>query len=62
MIELDDEIADGITKASLKWHRDNTKDMVEKHQRGEYVHPDDVVYNIELLGALNVVLAYFGEK
>jgi len=60
MIELDDDIADGITLATLKEHLKMANDFLEKFENGGYLHPDDVVSNMHLVRALKVVIDYFG--
>lgn len=63
------EISDGITLATLiesranlqseldQWHA-NPKD--EMNPGGVWMHPDDVVINMKLVSAMNIIIGYFG--
>ena len=68
-IELDGEIADGIALAVLKDQRAYLKKELaqwkknpksETNPTGYWLHPEDVVYNMQTIAALDVVIDYFG--
>jgi hypothetical protein len=59
-LEIDYETADRITLLALKDHQAYIKKELKRHKKGEWMHPEDVVYNIELLKALDVVIDYYG--
>jgi hypothetical protein len=63
------EVSDGITLATLvdaraylqseldKW---NANPKTDSNPTGYWMHPDDVVYNTQLIRAMNVVIKYYG--
>jgi hypothetical protein len=68
-IELDGEIADGIALAVLKDQRDYLKKELAQWKKnpksdanptGYWLHPDDVVGNLQLIAALDLLVGYFG--
>jgi len=59
-INIDGEIADGITVLNLKEHRDYLSKELEDYENGQWLHPDDVVMSKQTVAAINVVLEYFG--
>jgi hypothetical protein len=66
-LEISFEVADEITKATLIDARNTIKSDLEKwnaelslNTRSVYMHPDDIVYNLKLILALDVVIDYFG--
>ena len=68
-IELDGEIADGIALAVLKDQRAYLKKELAQWKKnpksdvnptGYWLHPDDVVNNTRIIGALDTIIAYFG--
>lgn len=59
-LEIDIETAERITLVSLKDHQAYIKKELKRHKKGEWMHPEDVVYNIQLLEALNTVVKYYG--
>lgn len=58
--EIDYETAERICLLSLKDHQAYIKNELKDHKKGGYMHPEDVVYNTQLLEALNTVVKYFG--
>ena len=68
-IELDSEIADGIALAVLKDQRAYLKKEIAQWKKnpksdtnptGYWLHPDDVVSNMQLIAALDLLIGYFG--
>jgi hypothetical protein len=68
-IELDAEVADGITLCNLKNCRAYLKKELAQYKKnprsdtnpnGYWLHPEDVVYNMQTIAALDVVIDYFG--
>jgi hypothetical protein len=68
-IELDAEVADGITLCNLKNCRADLKKELAQYKKnprsdtnpnGFWLHPEDVVYNMQTIAALDVVIDYFG--
>jgi hypothetical protein len=63
------EVSDGITLATLvdarkylqseldKW---NANPKTDTNPTGYWLHPEDVVYNTQLISAMNVVIKYYG--
>ena len=63
------EVSDGIALATLvdaraylqseldKW---NANPKTDSNPTGYWMHPEDVVYNAELIRAMNVVIKYYG--
>lgn len=59
-IVLDQETADGITRANLKDYRRLIKSMLKDHnEKGQYMHPEDVVGNTVFLVHLDAVIKHF---
>ena len=58
--EIDIETADRITLLALKDNREYLKKELKRHRKGEWIHPEDVVYNTQLLEALKIVIDYYG--
>ena len=59
-LEIDIETAERITLLSLKDHKEYLKKELKAHKKGEWMHPEDVVYNTKLIEALVVVIKYYG--
>jgi hypothetical protein len=68
-IELDAEVADGITLCNLKNCRAYLKKELAQYKKnprsdtnpnGYWLHPEDVGYNMQTIAALDVVIDYFG--
>jgi len=58
--EIDYETAERICLLSLKDNRDYLKKELKDHKKGAWMHPEDVVYNTQLIEALDVVIHYYG--
>ena len=70
-LELDGEIADGITVLNLINYRAYLKtelNLWKKNPRsdtnpdGYWLHPDDVAGNIKAIEALNLIIKHFGDE
>ena len=59
-LEIDYETADRITLLALKDQQEYLKKELKRHRKGEWMHPEDVVYNTQLLEALKIVIDYYG--
>jgi hypothetical protein len=68
-IELDATVADGITLCNLKNCRAYLKKELAQWQKnprsdtnpnGYWLHPEDVVGNMQTIAALDVIIDYFG--
>lgn len=56
------EIADNITKVVLKEHCDYLKKELKQHKKGQWMHPEDVVLNKQLIDAMDLLLKrYFND-
>ena len=69
-IELEAEVADKIALAVLKEQRAYLKKELRQWQKnpksatnptGYWLHPEDVVGNMQLIAALDLLVGYFGE-
>jgi hypothetical protein len=63
------EVSDGITLATLvdarkylqsELDRWNANPKTDSNPTGYWMHPEDVVYNTQLISAMNVVIKYYG--
>ena len=70
-LELDGEIADGITVLNLINYRAYLKtelNLWKKNPRSEtnpdgyWLHPEDVADNIKAIEALNLIIKHFGDE
>lgn len=59
-LEIDFETGDRITLCTLKEHREYLKKDLKNYEEGIYLHPDDVVNNMEMIKHLTKVIDYFG--
>ena len=59
-LEIDFETADRITLITLKEQRRYLKKELKKFEKGEWLHPDDVVNNTRMIQALDLVIKYYG--
>ena len=61
MIQLENEIADRITLASLKDMYQYTKTELKLHiEEGTYLHPEDVAKKHQLIYALEILIPFYG--
>ena len=58
--EIDIETVDRITLLALKDQKEYLKRELKRHRKGEWMHPEDVVYNTQLLEALKIIIDYYG--
>jgi hypothetical protein len=60
-VKIPFEVADSITLASLqdqyKYLKKETKQHLEK---GQWMHPEDLGKNIQLINALELLIPYYG--
>ena len=59
-LEIDFETADRITVICLKEQRKYLKKELKRFEKGEYLHPEDVVNNTRMIQALDQVINYYG--
>jgi len=62
-ITLDGETADRITLLNLKEYRSYLKkELAEwrKNPQGPWMHPEDVMGNIQAIAALDLIIKHFG--
>ena len=59
-LEIDFEIADRITVISLKEQRSYLKKELRQFKKGEYLHPEDVGNNIQIIAAMDLIIKYYG--
>lgn len=59
-LEIDFETADRITLCTLKEQRKYLKKELKDHEAGCYLHPEDVVNNMQMIKHLTKVIDYFG--
>jgi len=55
--DLHSDLADQVTIANLKWHRDQLADDLAKEHH--FIHEEDRQYYKQLLTHLNVTIGYF---
>ncbi len=60
-LTIDGETADRITVLTLKEQRKYLKKELADYKKGEYLHPEDVVKNGELIKHMDALIKYFGE-
>lgn len=59
-LEIDFETADRITVITLKEQRKYLKKELKRFEKGEHLHPEDVVSNTRMVQALDQVIKYYG--
>ena len=59
-LEIDFETADRITLITLKEQRGYLKKELKRFEKGEWLHPEDVVNNTRLVQAMDLVIKYYG--
>ena len=59
-LQIDFETADRITLITLKEQRGYLKKELKKFEKGEWLHPEDVVNNTRMIQAMDQVIKYFG--
>ena len=57
---IDYETADRITLSSLKDLRKYLKKELKEYRQGQWLHPEDVVSNAEIIAVLDILIPYFG--
>lgn len=61
-LTIDGEIADRITVLNLKDYRAYLKKELRDYKKGQWLHPEDVVINMQVIEALNLVIKQYGEE
>jgi hypothetical protein len=59
-LEIDFETADRITVICLKEQRGYLKKELKRFEKGEYLHPEDVVNNTRMIQSLDQVIKHYG--
>ena len=60
-LKIDYETADRIAALSLKDIKESIqRDMKEHDQFGGFMHPQDIVNNLQLIKAIDLLLSYYG--
>lgn len=59
-LEIDAEAGDRITVLTLKEQRKYLKKDLARFEKGEYLHPEDVVNNTRMIQALDLVIKHYG--
>jgi hypothetical protein len=59
-LEIDFETADRITVISLKDQRAYLKKELRQFKKGEYLHPEDVSGNMQLIAAMDLIIKHYG--
>ena len=59
-LEIDSETADRITVISLKEQRRYLKKELKQYAKGEYLHPEDVAKNTQLIQAMGLIIKHYG--
>lgn len=54
------EVADAVTLATLQETVERIRKELADHEKGEWMHPEDVKMNHEMIPALEKVIWYFG--
>ena len=59
-LEIDYETADRITLLILQDQRKFLKKELAEYKEGQWLHPEDVFKNAEMITALELLIPYFG--
>jgi hypothetical protein len=59
-LEIDYETADRITLLSLQDQLKYLRKELEDYKEGKWLHPEDVVNNAKIIGALELLIPYYG--
>ena len=57
---IDFETADRITLLNLINQRKYLKKELKDYRQGQWLHPEDVVRNAEIIAVLDILIPYFG--
>ena len=57
---IDFETADRITLLNLINQRKYLKKELKEYRQGQWLHPEDVVRNAEIIAVLDILIPYFG--
>lgn len=61
-LTIDGETADRITVLNLKDYRAYLKKELRDYKKGQWLHPEDVVMNMQVIEAINLVIKQYGEE
>lgn len=61
-LAIDRETADRITILNLKDYRAYLKKELKEYKKGQWLHPEDVAMNIQVIEALNLIIKQYGEE
>lgn len=61
-LTIDGETADRITVLNLKDYRAYLKKELRDYKKGQWLHPEDVAMNIQVIEAINLVIKQYGEE
>ena len=59
-LTLDYDIADKITLLSLQDQLKYLRKELEDYKEGKWLHPEDVVNNVKIIAALELLIPYYG--
>jgi hypothetical protein len=59
-LELDYETADRITLLIMQDQRRYLQKELDDFDDGKYLHPEDVVNNVKIIAALELLIPYYG--
>jgi len=59
-ITLDFDTADRITLLVLKDQLKYLRKELEDYKEGKWLHPEDVVNNVKIIAALELLIPYYG--
>jgi hypothetical protein len=59
-LTLDYDIADKITLLTLQDQLKYLRKELEDYKEGQWLHPEDVVKNAEIIAALELLIPYYG--
>lgn len=61
-LAIDTQTADRITVLNLKDYRSYLKKELQNYKAGEWLHPDDVAMNMQVIEAINLVIKQYGDE
>lgn len=59
-LEIDFETADRITVTCLKDQKKLLKKELTNYKKGQWLHPEDVVRNQQVIEALDLIIKHYG--
>ena len=61
-LEIDYDTADRITPLNLIDQRKYLKKELKDYRQGQWLHPEDLFRNAEIITALELLIPYYGGK